>query len=85
MRSIASPVISTSLYFVVFSAAIDSRVVQAEGVPYGAFIVPGLRVPLELLRADVSVALSAGMALVFLAVCMVGIWWICKTGYRLRA
>jgi ABC-2 type transport system permease protein len=35
--------------------------------------------------ADVSVAVSAGMALFFLLVCMVGIWWIFKTGYRLRA
>jgi ABC-2 type transport system permease protein len=42
MQSIASPVISTSLYFVVFGAAIGSRMVQVEGVPYGAFIVPGL-------------------------------------------
>jgi ABC-2 type transport system permease protein len=42
MQSIASPVISTSLYFVVFGAAIGSRMVQIDGVPYGAFIVPGL-------------------------------------------
>jgi ABC-2 type transport system permease protein len=42
MQSIASPVISTSLYFVVFGAAIGSRMVQVDGVPYGAFIVPGL-------------------------------------------
>jgi len=37
-----SPVISTSLYFVVFGAAIGSRIEQVEGVSYGAFIVPGL-------------------------------------------
>jgi ABC-2 type transport system permease protein len=42
MQSIASPVISTSLYFVVFGAAIGARMVQIDGVPYGAFIVPGL-------------------------------------------
>ena len=41
-QSIVSPVISTALYFVVFGAAIGSRIPQIEGVPYGAFIVPGL-------------------------------------------
>ncbi len=41
-QSIISPVISTSLYFVVFGAAIGSRIDQVEGVSYGAFIVPGL-------------------------------------------
>jgi ABC-2 type transport system permease protein len=42
MQSIVSPVISTSLYFVVFGAAIGARITEIEGVPYGAFIVPGL-------------------------------------------
>ena len=42
LQSIVSPVISTSLYFVVFGAAIGSRITDIEGVPYGAFIVPGL-------------------------------------------
>jgi ABC-2 type transport system permease protein len=42
LQSVASPVISTSLYFVVFGAAIGSRITQIEGVSYGAFIVPGL-------------------------------------------
>src|SRR2546429_2982673 len=42
MQSIVSPVISTSLYFVVFGAAIGSRIPEIEGVSYGAFIVPGL-------------------------------------------
>ncbi|HZP79634.1 MAG TPA: ABC transporter permease [Pseudolabrys sp.] len=42
MQSIVSPVISTSLYFVVFGAAIGSRITQIEGVSYGSFIVPGL-------------------------------------------
>lgn len=42
LQSLVSPVISTSLYFVVFGAAIGSRIDQVEGVPYGAFIVPGL-------------------------------------------
>ena len=41
-QSIVSPVISTSLYFVVFGAAIGSRIKEIEGVEYGAFIVPGL-------------------------------------------
>jgi len=42
MQSIASPVISTSLYFVVFGSAIGSHMVEIGGVSYGAFIVPGL-------------------------------------------
>lgn len=42
MQSIASPVLSTSLYFVVFGAAIGSRMVAIDGVSYGAYIVPGL-------------------------------------------
>ena len=42
MESLLSPVISTSLYFVVFGSAIGSRIDQVEGVTYGAFIVPGL-------------------------------------------
>jgi ABC-2 type transport system permease protein len=41
-QSIVSPVLSTSLYFVVFGAAIGSRIPEIDGVPYGAFIVPGL-------------------------------------------
>jgi ABC-2 type transport system permease protein len=42
MQSIVSPVLSTSLYFVVFGAAIGSRITDIEGVQYGSFIVPGL-------------------------------------------
>jgi ABC-2 type transport system permease protein len=42
LQSIVSPVVSTSLYFVVFGAAIGSRVSEMDGVSYGAFIVPGL-------------------------------------------
>jgi len=42
MQSIISPVISTSLYFVVFGAAIGSRITEIDGVKYGSFIVPGL-------------------------------------------
>jgi ABC-2 type transport system permease protein len=41
-QSLATPVITTSLYFVVFGAAIGSRMQEIDGVPYGAFIVPGL-------------------------------------------
>ncbi len=42
MQSIIAPVISTSLYFVVFGAAIGSRISEIDGIEYGAFIVPGL-------------------------------------------
>jgi ABC-2 type transport system permease protein len=42
IQSIVTPVITTSLYFVVFGAAIGSRIAEVGGVPYGAFIVPGL-------------------------------------------
>ena len=42
LQSIVSPVISTSLYFIVFGAAIGSRITEIDGVRYGAFIVPGL-------------------------------------------
>jgi ABC-2 type transport system permease protein len=52
-QSIASPVISTSLYLVVFGAAMASRVSPADGVPYGAFIVPGLLM-LSLLNESIS-------------------------------
>jgi ABC-2 type transport system permease protein len=41
-QSLVTPVITTSLYFVVFGAAIGSRMAEVDGVPYGAFIVPGL-------------------------------------------
>ena len=41
-QSVVSPVISTSLYFIVFGAAIGTKISQIEGVSYGAFIVPGL-------------------------------------------
>jgi ABC-2 type transport system permease protein len=53
MQSIASPVLSTSLYFVVFGAAIGSRMGEVGGVTYGAFIVPGL-VMLSLLSESIS-------------------------------
>ena len=42
MQSVVSPVLSTSLYFVVFGAAIGGRIAEIDGVPYGAFLVPGL-------------------------------------------
>lgn len=53
MQSIASPVLSTSLYFVVFGSAIGSRITSVEGVSYGAFIIPGL-IMLSLLMQSVS-------------------------------
>jgi ABC-2 type transport system permease protein len=52
-QSIVSPVISTSLYFVVFGAAMGSRITQIEGVAYGLFIVPGL-IMLMLLTQSVA-------------------------------
>ena len=52
-QSIVSPVISTSLYFVVFGAAMGSRITEIEGVPYGMFIVPGL-IMLTLLTQSVA-------------------------------
>ena len=53
MQSIVSPVISTSLYFVVFGAAIGSRIQHVEGISYGAFIVPGL-IMLSLLTQSIA-------------------------------
>jgi ABC-2 type transport system permease protein len=53
LQSIVSPVISTSLYFVVFGAAIGSRIQQVGGVGYGSFIVPGL-IMLSLLTQSVA-------------------------------
>jgi ABC-2 type transport system permease protein len=53
LQSIVSPVISTSLYFVVFGAAIGSRITAIDGVSYGAFIVPGL-IMLSLLTQSIS-------------------------------
>jgi ABC-2 type transport system permease protein len=52
-QSIASPVISTSLYFIVFGSAIGSRMAQIDGVSYAAFIVPGLTM-LSLLNESIS-------------------------------
>ncbi len=53
MQSIVSPVLSTSLYFIVFGAAIGTRITEIDGVSYGAFIVPGL-IMLSLLTQSVS-------------------------------
>jgi ABC-2 type transport system permease protein len=61
MQSVVSPVISTSLYFVVFGAAIGSRIQHVEGVSYGAFIVPGL-IMLSLLTQSIS---NASFAIYF--------------------
>ncbi len=52
-QSIASPVISTSLYFIVFGAAIGTRMEEVDGVSYGAFIIPGL-IMLMLLNESIS-------------------------------
>jgi ABC-2 type transport system permease protein len=61
LQSIVSPVISTSLYFVVFGAAIGSRIQSVEGVGYGSFIVPGL-IMLTLLTQSIS---NASFAIFF--------------------
>lgn len=53
LQSVAAPVISTALYFVVFGSAIGSRIQSVEGVAYGAFIVPGLMM-LSLLTQSIS-------------------------------
>ncbi len=61
LQTIASPVISTSLYFIVFGAAIGSRIQEIEGVSYGVFIVPGL-VMFSLLTQNIS---NASFAIFF--------------------
>ena len=53
LQSVVTPVMTTSLYFVVFGAAIGSRVAEVDGVAYGAFIVPGL-IMLSLFTASIS-------------------------------
>ena len=53
VQSIVAPVLSTSLYFVIFGAAIGSRIAEIDGVSYGAFIVPGL-IMLSLLTESIS-------------------------------
>ena len=53
LQTIASPVLSTCLYFVVFGSAIGSRIQEVDGVPYGSFIVPGL-IMLSLLTQSIS-------------------------------
>lgn len=61
IQSLVSPVLSTSLYFVVFGAAIGSRIDEVEGVPYGAFIVPGL-IMLTVLQQSIQ---NAGFGIYF--------------------
>jgi ABC-2 type transport system permease protein len=61
LQSVVSPVLSTSLYFIVFGSAIGSRMTAVEGVPYGAFIVPGLMM-LSLLTQSIS---NASFAIYF--------------------
>ena len=60
-QSVVSPVLSTSLYFVVFGSAIGSRIAEVDGVGYGAFIVPGL-IMMTLLTQSVS---NASFAIYF--------------------
>ena len=61
LQSFISPVISTSLYFVVFGAAIGSRIQEVEGISYGAFIVPGL-IMLSVIMQSIS---NASFAIYF--------------------
>ncbi len=61
IQSILAPVLSTALYFVVFGSAIGSRMVEIDGVPYGAFIVPGL-IMLSVLTESVN---NAGFGIHF--------------------
>jgi ABC-2 type transport system permease protein len=61
LQSVVSPVLSTSLYFVVFGSAIGSQINEVDGIPYGAFIVPGL-IMLSLLTQSVS---NASFAIYF--------------------
>ena len=61
LQSICAPVLSTSLYFVVFGSAIGSRISEVDGISYGAFIVPGL-VMLSLLTQSIS---NASFAIYF--------------------
>ena len=56
MQSIAAPVLSTSLYFIVFGTAIGSRMGDIDGVSYGAYIIPGL-IMLSLLTESISLSL----------------------------
>ena len=52
-QSLVSPIISTSLYFIVFGSAIGSRIKEIEGVSYGSFIVPGM-IMLTILTQSIS-------------------------------
>lgn len=61
IQSVVSPVLSTSLYFIVFGAAIGSRIPEVEGVSYGAFIVPGL-IMLTVLQQSIQ---NAGFGIYF--------------------
>jgi ABC-type polysaccharide/polyol phosphate export permease len=61
LQSVVSPVISTSLYFIVFGAAVGSRIQEVEGIPYGAFITPGL-IMLTLLGSASPTARSASIS-----------------------
>jgi ABC-2 type transport system permease protein len=58
LQSVLAPVISTSLYFVVFGAAIGSRIDQIDGVGYGAFIVPGLVMMMILMQSVSNAAIG---------------------------
>lgn len=85
LQSIAAPVLSTSLYFVVFGAAIGSRMGEVDGVSYGAFIIPGL-VMLSLLSESISNA-SFGIYMpkwsgtIYQLLSAPVMWWEAVLGY----
>ena len=90
MQSIIAPVISTSLYFIVFGSAIGSRITQMEGISYGAFIVPGL-IMLSLLTQSISNASFgiyfpkfSGTSVYQRCLCFYGSQWIEFVGRRNR-
>lgn len=84
-QSLAAPVLSTSLYFVVFGAAIGSRMGEVDGVSYGAFIIPGL-VMLSLLSESISNA-SFGIYMpkwsgtIYQLLSAPVMWWEAVIGY----
>ena len=57
VQSIVAPVLSTSLYFVIFGSAIGSRITEIDGVSYGSFIVPGL-IMLSVMTESISERMS---------------------------
>ena len=86
-QSLVTPVITTSLYFVVFGSAIGSRMTEIDGVPYGAFIVPGL-IMLSLFTQSISVMrlpMAEPKTTKYSEVVITGVTSDCQTVRRARA